>query len=286
MRLKVSYGPCAFCGAEILARTGRKPKFCSQPCASKATAAAKSATLKKWHADNPTLVSERGRKISATKQARFTLDSVYRNRLIEQARALPATTPESAAKRIKTIKGRYTAQQRSQWAAAGGVVGGGWNKGLTKETDARVAKQAKALVGHPPFPGSGRGKGGVRQDLGLYLRSTWEADVARVLNLLGIQFQYEPQVFLIGPRTYRPDFYLPDLDIWVEVSGWVSEDKKQKLASMAHFYPDIQIAHISRSGYAWLATTFAHQIPTWEGKPRGIGCPVGFLQKMLIRGAA
>jgi len=224
---------------------------------------------------------ERGRKTSATKRKRLASDTAYQDRLVKQAKALPKTTQESSDKRMETIKKRYTPQQRSRWAGVAGAAGGGWNKGLTKETDNRVAKQAKTLIGHPPFPGSGRGKGGHRQDIGLYLRSTWEADVARIFNLLGIQFQYEPRAFSINTGTYRPDFHLLDMDIWIEVSGWVSEDKKRKLADMSQLYPDIKIIHIDRPGYSWLFTTFAHQIPQWEGKPRGTGRPIEFLQSLL-----
>lgn len=61
-------------------------------------------------------------------------------------------------------------------------------------------------------------KAGVREDLGIYVRSGWEADVARFLNLLQERnmiegWSYEPQAFSFqslgykrGPFTFLPDF--------------------------------------------------------------------------------
>lgn len=52
-------------------------------------------------------------------------------------------------------------------------------------------------------------------------RSRLEARWAVFFDSLGIKWEYEPQGYLVGPeRTpYLPDFWLPDLNVWVEVKG-------------------------------------------------------------------
>ena len=40
-------------------------------------------------------------------------------------------------------------------------------------------------------------KSGIRADLGFYVRSSWEANFARLLLYLGILFKYEPKRFLL-----------------------------------------------------------------------------------------
>ena len=69
---------------------------------------------------------------------------------------------------------------------------------------------------------------------GFGFRSTYEVRFAYVLDLIQIDWEYEPRWFdykdLNGvDRRYKPDFYLTDLDIYVEVTGCFLEDKKVKL---------------------------------------------------------
>lgn len=50
-------------------------------------------------------------------------------------------------------------------------------------------------------------------------RSKTEAQWAVFFDTLGIPFQYEPRKFDFGDFRYIPDFYLPDLGIWIEIKG-------------------------------------------------------------------
>ena len=67
-----------------------------------------------------------------------------------------------------------------------------------------------------------------REDLGIFFRSRWEANFARVLNYLGVKWEYEIKRFNTPHGSYTPDFYLPDQDIYIEVKG--------------RYYPDLQIS--------------------------------------------
>jgi len=56
---------------------------------------------------------------------------------------------------------------------------------------------------------------------GILFRSKLEAKWAVFFDSLGVGYKYEPEWdevdIGIGYIQYKPDFYLPDLDLWIEV---------------------------------------------------------------------
>lgn len=66
----------------------------------------------------------------------------------------------------------------------------------------------------------------------IYMRSTWEANFAKWLDLSGIKWEYEPKAFELKingkDTTYTPDFYLPEFDCYIEIKGWWRNDAKEK----------------------------------------------------------
>lgn len=110
--------------------------------------------------------------------------------------------------------------------------------------------------------GKGRYKGGHRPDLGFYVRSQWEANVARYIKFLMQKgevkgFEYEADTFEFtnikrGTRSYTPDFKIYNndgsLEYW-EVKGFMDQVSKTKLKRMAKYYPDIPIRVIEREQY-------------------------------------
>lgn len=83
---------------------------------------------------------------------------------------------------------------------------------------------------------------GYRSDLGIVFRSGWEANVARVLKIHGIPFEFEPHPFSFpvkrGTKTYIPDFYLPKTKEYIEVKGFFDEKSRIKLKRFKKYYPD------------------------------------------------
>lgn len=61
---------------------------------------------------------------------------------------------------------------------------------------------------------------------GCRFRSRLEARWAVFFDHLGVEWQYEPQGYTVGPYAtpYLPDFWLPGLKLWVEVKGQIEED--------------------------------------------------------------
>ena len=115
--------------------------------------------------------------------------------------------------------------------------------------------------------------GGFRRDLGHFVRSTWEANVARIFLLKGENYQYEPQRFVleitedysclfpgIDKTTYLPDFKNGH---FYEVKG--TFDTKHSIISMAKILMfmeqyDAEIEVISTQEYKELEKQFAESI--------------------------
>lgn len=71
------------------------------------------------------------------------------------------------------------------------------------------------------------GRTGYRTDLGMrdYFKSSLEADYARFLEYFGIQYSYESKTFLTDNGAYTPDFFLPELNLFVELKGVETTEK-------------------------------------------------------------
>jgi len=140
---------------------------------------------------------------------------------------------------------------------------GGWNKGLTKETDERVkkfgetysrniklgkikpsmkgkkhTKRTKEKIGEAIKgktggyrEGGGRSKGEYYKDF--YFDSQFEIEVAKDLDKEKIKWRRNTKRFYFewnGKKTYYiPDFYFEDHDLYLETKGyWYSKEKFDK----------------------------------------------------------
>lgn len=117
-----------------------------------------------------------------------------------------------------------------------------WNKGLTKYTDERVAKNAlatsKTLKGRPGRKHSDAEKqkfreAAIRNGFGgmhrnshsiiyddIKLNSTYELAVAQDLDKNNVRWEKPQRLFYLDPagkeRSYTADFYLPDYDLYLD----------------------------------------------------------------------
>lgn len=124
--------------------------------------------------------------------------------------------------------------------------------------------------------GNGRYHGGKREDLGHYVRSGWEANIARYLKMLiakgeVVKYEYEPDCYEFlkikrGNRSYTPDFKVflnnGTFEYW-EVKGYMNKDSVVKLKRMAKYYPDIKIVLIEKAQYNEIKK-WSRLIPNWE----------------------
>jgi len=109
-----------------------------------------------------------------------------------------------------------------------------------------------------------RGKVSFRTDLGHICRSMWEANIARCLIHCNIPYKYEPQVFVLESRLYIPDFYLPTVDLWLEVKGNWFEGDREKVDLFRVLYPDERLVVIDEPIYRLLIVISKVDVTTLE----------------------
>jgi hypoxanthine phosphoribosyltransferase len=78
-----------------------------------------------------------------------------------------------------------------------------------------------------------------------------EAEMARILDFYAVRWEYEPYAFpllwnLEGDvvESFTPDFYLPDLDLYLELTTLrqrLVRKKNRKLRRLRELYPDVRI---------------------------------------------
>lgn len=107
-------------------------------------------------------------------------------------------------------------------------------------------------------------KVGFRKDLGHTVRSTWEANVCRILRFLHIEYEYEPRSFRVGASRYAPDLWVPAWGSWVEVKGQLRPDAEAKLGEFLRLYPDERLILLDKTMYRVLEKEFRERIPEWE----------------------
>lgn len=62
------------------------------------------------------------------------------------------------------------------------------------------------------------------------MRSTWEVAYADYLDRNNIDWQYEPQTFLLDDGSaYTPDFFIPQENEYIEIKGWMTESHRRKI---------------------------------------------------------
>lgn len=78
-----------------------------------------------------------------------------------------------------------------------------------------------------------------------------EAELARILDFYAVRWEYEPDTFPIlwnlegvVVESFAPDFYLPDLDLYLEMTTLrqkLVRKKNRKLRRLRELYPSINI---------------------------------------------
>ncbi len=92
-----------------------------------------------------------------------------------------------------------------------------------------------------------------------------EEEFARILDFYRVAWQYEPRTFPLKEEEGRlvealtPDFYLPDLDLYIELTTLKQSLVTQKHGKIRRFqerYPDLQIKLLHRSDYLSLLAKY------------------------------
>ena len=118
----------------------------------------------------------------------------------------------------------------------------------------------------PTSPRAARAKAGIRYDIdpNLYFFSRWEANFARILNLLKVKWKFQPKTFELKTQKYTPDFYLSGEDTYVEIKNFLSEYSRKRDSEFRELYPDIKLKLILKVDYLELQEKFSLLIKNWE----------------------
>jgi len=83
-----------------------------------------------------------------------------------------------------------------------------------------------------------------------------EEEFARLLDFYGVRWEYEPRVFVLEreaegrpTRCFAPDFYLPDQDLYIELttlSARLTYRKTRKVRRLQELYPEVRIKLFDR----------------------------------------
>ena len=130
----------------------------------------------------------------------------------------------------------------------------------------RTAKKAITKSRTVSIEKARRGQGGVsvaRIMRGTRYRSAFEINIAKSLANRDVPFEYEKHKFEYIPkvRTYTPDFYLPQTDIYVEVKGHLDKGDRVKMQLIKQQHPNLDIRFVflraSNKIYRGSKTTYA-----------------------------
>jgi len=94
-------------------------------------------------------------------------------------------------------------------------------------------------------------------------RSMFEINIAKMLAEKGIKFEYENHklTYIPKPRTYTPDFYLVEQDIYIEAKGELDKGDRVKMNLIKQQYPNLDIRFVflraSNKIYRGSKTTYA-----------------------------
>ena len=93
-----------------------------------------------------------------------------------------------------------------------------------------------------------------------------ERECARLLDFYGVAWEYEPRTFALEEAedgrvtvAFTPDFYLPEQDLYVEVTVMkqaLVTRKNRKLRKLRQRYPDVRIKLFYRRDIERLAQRF------------------------------
>lgn len=105
-----------------------------------------------------------------------------------------------------------------------------------------------------------------------------EAEFARLLDFYGLSWTYEPRTFVLRADkegrpvvAFTPDFYLPDQDLYVEITTIKPRQvkrKNRKIRWLLEHYPEINIKLFKRSDFRQLMAKYGlddDQRAAWIG---------------------
>jgi hypothetical protein len=93
-----------------------------------------------------------------------------------------------------------------------------------------------------------------------------EIECAKLLDFYGLRWEYEPRCFVLETdeegrvlEAFTPDFYLPEQDLYLEVTVMKQSlitRKNRKIRKLRERYPDVKIKLFTRRDFERLARKY------------------------------
>ncbi len=135
-------------------------------------------------------------------------------------------------------------------------------------------KRAVAALEENSNDGLGADPGEIRREASFAHSS--EEELARILDFYHIAWQYEPRTFAIEwdaegkvVRSFTPDFYLPEHDLYIELTTLKQSlvtKKNRKVRLLRELYPEVNVKILYASDYRKLIEKFSAS-GTWQDPP-------------------
>jgi hypothetical protein len=96
-------------------------------------------------------------------------------------------------------------------------------------------------------------------------RSRFERRFAADLRDRRIEFEYEQYKFPYQPsvKTYTPDFYLPDFDLFIETKGLFTYSDRQKHLCIQEQHPDMDLRFVFMAPHNKLSRKSKSTYSSW-----------------------
>ena len=99
-------------------------------------------------------------------------------------------------------------------------------------------------------------KRGMQEDLGHYVRSSWEAAICRYLKFMYVDYEYEQLTFKLLKdnnewTSYTPDIYIEEYNMFIEVKGYKGKNNErlEKYNLFLEQYPEYTTLLIDKDKY-------------------------------------
>jgi hypothetical protein len=99
-----------------------------------------------------------------------------------------------------------------------------------------------------------------------------ERQFAKLLDFYGITWEYEPQEFILErdrdgnpTQAFRPDFYLPGYDLFIEVTTLNQKlvtKKNRKVRRLQELHPDVKVKVFYQRDYLNLLVKYGLEQPS------------------------
>lgn len=241
-RERMGYTYDKVCAACLKSRRAMCPCGCGQEMpeytkGGKIRPALNMSHYNKWQRDTGVFGDEWKKKIGEKSKGRMTPEIA---RKASETRAKRKKENPDAYKLSPERRAQLSARAKREWAE--GKLGY-FDKPGSKERFSKTIRAQYASGLRTVSPKASHGKKSVYQTPHgeKILRSSWELRAAQILDKWFGDWYYEPGRFKWESGTYLPDFYIPSLDLYLEIKGYASPVFVRKFSEFKREFPSIKI---------------------------------------------